>query len=140
MAFDKYQLTRIYKRTSGYCHLCHAKLSVENYGKGGRRGAWHVEHSVPRSRGGTDHTNNLFPACMKCNWDKSNMTTRTARGWNGKRRAPLSPQRRRQAKSENAILGAMGGGAIGFAVAGPLGALFGAFAGGHIAGSANPDR
>jgi 5-methylcytosine-specific restriction endonuclease McrA len=76
MPFDKQTLTRIYKRTSGYCHLCHAKLSIKNYGQLGKKGSWQVEHSVPRSKGGTDHLNNLFPACVTCNGDKSNKTTR----------------------------------------------------------------
>lgn len=140
MPFDKHLLTRIYRRTCGYCHLCHAKLSLKNYGQPGKRGAWQVEHSVPRSKGGTDHPNNLYAACVTCNGDKSNKTTRTARGWNGKTRAPLSPERRKQAKTENAILGAMGGSAVGFAVGGPVGAFIGALAGGHLAGSTNPDR
>ena len=140
MAFDNQTLTRIYKRTSGYCHLCHTKLSIKNYGQRGKKGAWQVEHSVPRSKGGSDHLNNLFAACVSCNCDKSNKTTRTARGWNGKTRAPLSPQKRKQEKSENGILGLLGGGALGFAVAGPVGAVIGAITGGHFSGSKNPDR
>ena len=99
-----------------------------------------MEHSVPRSKGGTDHLNNLFPACVGCNHDKSNRTTRTARGWNGKTRAPMSPEKRKQAKTENGILGALGGGAVGFAVAGPVGAVIGVLAGGHLGASGNPDN
>src|SRR5689334_15780235 len=95
MRFDKQTVSSIYRRTCGYCHLCHAKLSLKNYGQPGKRGAWQVEHSVPRSKGGTDHLNNLFAACIGCNLDKSNRTTRTARGWNGKLRAPLNPSRRK---------------------------------------------
>jgi len=140
MAFDNQTLTRVYKRTSGYCHLCHAKLSLKNYGQRGQKGAWQVEHSVPRSKGGSDHLNNLFAACVSCNGDKSNKTTRTARGWNGKTRAPLSPQKRKQAKAENGIIGAIGGGALGFAVAGPVGAVIGAITGGHFSATQNPDR
>jgi 5-methylcytosine-specific restriction endonuclease McrA len=140
MQFDKQQLIRIYRSTSGYCHLCHAKLSLKNHGQHGKKGAWHVDHSVPRSKGGTDRLNNLKPACISCNLDKSNKTTRTARRWNGKKCAPLSPEKRKQAKTGNAILGAMGGGAVGFAVGGPVGAVIGALAGGHLAGSTNPDE
>lgn len=84
--------------------------------------------------------NNLFAACIDCNHGKSNMTTRTARGWNGKSRAPLSPEKRKQAKAENGLLGAVGGGVVGFAVGGPVGAVIGALTGGHLAGSANPDN
>ena len=139
MRFTKEQLDQIYRKTSGYCHICHTKLSRKNYGQDGERGAWHVEHSVPRAKGGTDHLNNLKPACISCNLDKSATTTRTARGWNGKTRAPLSVEKRNQAKSENALLGAVGGGVVGFAVAGPIGAAIGALAGGHFGASENPD-
>jgi len=79
-----------------------------------------VDHSNARSNGGTDRCPNLKPACIDCNLDKSNKTTRTARRWNGKTRAPLSREKRKQAKTENAILGALGGGVVGFAVGGRL--------------------
>jgi 5-methylcytosine-specific restriction endonuclease McrA len=140
MPFTKQKLDSIYQRSTGYCHLCHKKLSRKNYNTPGARGAWHVEHSKPRSKGGTDHMNNLFAACIDCNADKSNYTTRTARGWNGKSRAPLSPERRDQVKTNNGILCALGGRAVGFAVAGPVGALIGALTGGHLGASGNPDR
>jgi hypothetical protein len=140
MAFNKEQLDRIYCRTTGYCHICGDKLARTNYAKPGKKGAWEVEHSVPRSKAGTDHPNNLFPACIDCNRNKSDRTTRAARAWHGKTRAPLSAEKRKQAKVENGILGAAGGAAIGLVVAGPAGALVGALAGGALAGSKNPDR
>lgn len=140
MRFTKEQLDRIYRKTSGYCHLCHARLSRNNHARAGQRGAWHVEHSIPRAKGGTDHLNNLKPACISCNLEKCTKTTRTVRGRNGKTRAPLSVEKRKQAKSENALLGAIGGGMVGFAVAGPVGAAIGAFACGHLAESSNPDN
>lgn len=140
MRFTKEQLDQIYRKTSGYCHLCHTKLSRKSHGRAGQRGAWHVEHSVPRAKGGTDHLNNLKPACISCNLDKCAMTTRTARGWKGKTRAPMTVEKRKQAKSENALLGAVGGGVVGFAVAGPVGAAIGALAFGHLVGSSNPDK
>ncbi len=140
MAYTGEQLDWIYGCTSGYCHLCHTKLSRTNYNRPGRRGSWHVDHSNARSKGGTDRLSNLKPTCIDCNLDKSNKTTRTARRWNGKTRAPLSREKRKQAKSENALLGAIGGGVVGFAVAGPVGAAIGALACGHLAESSNPDR
>ena len=84
--------------------------------------------------------NNLFAACIECNREKSDLSTRTARRWNGKTRAPLSRGKRKQAKTENAILGAVGGGAVGFAVGGPVGAVIGVLAGGHFGASRNPDK
>ncbi len=140
MPFDKQTLTRIYQRTSGYCHLCHAKLSVKNYGQRGKKGAWQVEHSVPRSKGGSDHLNNLFAACVSCNCDKSNKTTRTARGWNGKKCAPLNPEKRKQAKFDNGFAGAIAGGFAGGMIAGPIGLIVGAVTGVCVGSSNNPDR
>jgi hypothetical protein len=139
MPFTTPQLDAIYRRSSGYCHLCHKKLSRVNYGVLGARGAWHVEHSVPRSKGGTDHLNNLFPACVICNGDKSDKTTRTARRWNGKKCAPLNPEKRKQAKFENGLAGAIAGGLAG-AIAGPIGVVFGAVTGACIGSAQNPDR
>jgi 5-methylcytosine-specific restriction endonuclease McrA len=140
MSFDQRLLTRVYQRTSGYCHLCHCKLALKNHGRLGRRGAWEVEHSVPRSKGGTDHLNNLFPACVACNRDKGTRTSRTARGWNEKTCAPLNPGKRKQAKLENGLAGALAGGFAGGAVAGPVGAIIGAVTGACIGSSGNPDR
>src|SRR3990172_284985 len=119
MKCDKRQLHSIYRPTSGYCHLCHGKLARCNYGKTGMRGALQVEHSVPRSKGGTDHPNNLFAAYVHCNLNKSNMTTRTAHSWNDMARAPLDHEERGEAKFGNAIAGAIVSGVAGVAVAGP---------------------
>jgi hypothetical protein len=140
MKFEKSQLDSVYRRTTGYCHLCHVKLARRNYGKTGMRGAWQVEHSVPRSKGGTDHLNNLFAACVDCNLNKSNMTTRTARSWNGKARAPLGPEKRGEAKVRNAIAGAILCGVAGVAVAGPVGLIIGLLTGASVGSSENPDR
>lgn len=140
MRYDKTLLTQIYRRTSGYCHLCHSKLAFKNYGRPDKRGGWEVEHSVPRSKGGTDHLNNLFPACVGCNHDKSNRTTRTARGWNGKTCAPLNREKRKQAKFESGLAGAIAGGLAGGAIGGPIGVVVGAVTGACVGSSQNPDR
>ncbi len=72
MAYDDKRLRRIYDKTGGYCHHCDKKLAFTNYGVVGARAAWEVDHGSPRSRGGTDHLNNLHPSCIPCNRDKSN--------------------------------------------------------------------
>jgi 5-methylcytosine-specific restriction endonuclease McrA len=77
------RLNDIYDKTSGRCHLCGKRLSFHNHGCNGRRGAWHVDHSVPRARGGTDHLNNLMPACIPCNCSKRDRSNRTVRARNG---------------------------------------------------------
>lgn len=48
------------------------------------RGNWAtlvIDHSIPLSRSGTDHLNNLQTACRGCNWQKGDMTTREYRQW-----------------------------------------------------------
>lgn len=139
MAFSYEQLNQIYDRTSGYCHICHKKLAFKNYGILGARGAWEVEHSNPRAKGGTNRLNNLFPACISCNRSKGASSTTSARAKNGKSRAPLSTEKRKSAKAENAIAGSVAGAALG-SLAGPVGVLVGAVVGAHIGHKMNPDK
>lgn len=40
--------------------------------------AWHVDHVVPKCRGGTDDLDNLVPACSACNTAKG---ARSAGEW-----------------------------------------------------------
>jgi hypothetical protein len=139
MSFDSDPLRRIYDRTEGKCHLCRKKLAFANYALAGGRGAWEIEHSVPRSNGGTDHLNNLYAACISCNRDKSDSSTRTVRSKNGFKRAPYSKSQR----SENAwIGGTLGTVAAAFLVPPPirLGAmLLGAVIGATVGHEVEPD-
>lgn len=138
MAYTDTELRRIYDRTGGYCHICGKKLSFTNYGCAGEKGAWHVEHSVPRAKGGTDHGNNLYAACINCNLEKDTFTTKTARGWNGRSRAPLSRVQRKRAQASNTAGGALIGGLIGLAVGGPVVGALGAIGGAAIGKSIKP--
>ena len=139
MPFDKYSRTTIYYRTDGYCHICHKKLSLENYGVLSARGAWEVEHSRPRAKGGTNHGNNLKPACVKCNRDKSDYTTRTARKWNGTSKAPFSKATKTKMREENANTFAVIGGLVGI-IGGPLGVVAGGFIGHQIGRDIRPPK
>ncbi len=76
MAWTDDELNDIYDKTGGYCRYCRKKLSFSNYGRPGEKGAWEVDHSIPRVRGGTDHLNNLVPACIECNRSKQDLTPR----------------------------------------------------------------
>ena len=138
MKCDAPRLNAIYDRTGGHCHLCHKKLAFKNYALFGQRGAWEIEHSVPRVLGGTNRLGNLYPACISCNRQKQHLSTRTARRWNGQTRAPLSADRRLQLKNENTWTGA----GLGFLLGAPLGgvgALLGPIIGGYLGRSVKPD-
>src|SRR5439155_23025161 len=113
MSFSDETLSCIHDRTSGYCHLCWLKVCFRNYGIIRARGAWEVEHSITWARGGTDHLNNLYPACIPCNRSKGTISTRTVRAWNGRTRAPLSRYRRQEIRNRNGWTGVTVGLAIG---------------------------
>ena len=53
--FKEVELKKIFSRTDGSCHLCGKKLCYSNYGKLEGRGKWEVEHSKPKSKGGSNH-------------------------------------------------------------------------------------
>jgi hypothetical protein len=131
MRYTDDQLGRIFERTSGRCHLCAKRLARRNYGTGGLRGSWEVDHSVATVNGGANHGNNLFAACVSCNRRKQANTSRSARRGNGLTRAPLSTgdrERRRNGRILNgATLGLIGG------IFGPAGWVVGPLVGGLLA-------
>lgn len=79
MTYSDERLWRIFQKTNGYCDYCGKKLAWSNYGNPNGRAGWEVDHSVPISKGGTDHLNNLIPSCIPCNRDKGNLTGRQYR-------------------------------------------------------------
>lgn len=139
MPFSNDLLNAIYDKTDGCCHLCHRKLSFTNYGKRNRKGAWHVEHSIPRAKGGTNHLNNLFLACISCNCGKGTTHTRTVRRRNGVSRAPYSRAKKQSIKEANALLGMIGGGIIGRNL-GLVGMISCIMLGGVIGNQISPER
>lgn len=64
----------IFEFTQGRCYYCRKQLAYNNYGMVGARGAWELDHKIPRSQGGSDHKSNLIAACVSCNRDKSDLT------------------------------------------------------------------
>lgn len=138
MRYDDELLERIFDKTSGKCHICWKKISYSNFGSNGKRGAWEIEHSVPKSLGGTDNLNNLFPAHIYCNRHKSNKSTRVARAEHGHTRAPYSKERLRRIKKDNSFTGGIAGLAIAAVLeTNPAGLIFLTIAGamfGHIMG------
>jgi 5-methylcytosine-specific restriction endonuclease McrA len=138
MAFDRRRQDAIFKKTDGQCHICRKTLARRNYGVLGARGAWEVEHSNPRAVGGTDHLNNLYPACLPCNRSKRHASTKSARGKHGFRAAQLS----REKKAGNAWLAGLAGAMAGrmlLATLGPLGIAAGALIGAAIGSDYEPD-
>lgn len=77
--YTRSQLRKIYDKTNGYCHLCGKRLSFKNYDRHGSRAPWNVDHSKTQAMGGTDHMNNLYPACISCNSSKGTKTNRSVR-------------------------------------------------------------
>lgn len=138
MAYDNETLNDIYDRTDGRCHICGKKLSFVNYGRPGRRAAWEVEHSRCKAKGGTNRLCNLFSACIPCNRRKGTNTTKTARAWQGRTRAPLSKAAREKARMSNTLTGAFIGGLLG-SLAGARGTAAGAAIGGLV-GSSQEDE
>jgi hypothetical protein len=146
MSYDNATLQKIYDRTTGYCHICKKKLSFSNYGRIDEKGAWEIEHSHPRSKGGSDRLNNLYASCISCNRSKGTHTTQSARSWHNRTKAPLSKSQREKAKCSNTFWGVLIFGVIGAAIAAPLGiirgvgVLIGAILGGVIGYDVDPDK
>jgi 5-methylcytosine-specific restriction endonuclease McrA len=140
MRLTEGQVNEIFDRTSGKCHLCHKKLSFKNYARYGERGAWEVEHSVPRACGGSDRLNNLYAACISCNRAKGARTTRSIRLRRGLTRAPMSANTREAAKRWNALGGGLLGIVPGAMLLGPPGAVLGAALGAVLGHDRDPDN
>jgi len=133
------RLEMIFDRTAGRCHICWGTLAFKNYARFGERGAWEIEHSNPRSKGGSDRLSNLYAAHITCNREKGAMRTKTARAWNKQTRAPLSRTKRQQKREENMWAGAGVGALSGAAVGGPIGFVIGGIAGAFVGSEIDPD-
>jgi 5-methylcytosine-specific restriction endonuclease McrA len=139
MKYTDQILNSIYDKTDGCCHICHKKISFSNYGIPGSKGAWHVDHSVATVRGGSNRFSNLMPACIPCNTSKGAQSTKSVRLKNNKMRAPLSAQKKQEAKAQSIFSHAAVGGCIGL-LFGPLGGLVGSVIGGLVGHDAAPKR
>jgi 5-methylcytosine-specific restriction endonuclease McrA len=124
MIRDDARLDAIFRKTDGCCHICGAKLALSNYDNFGRKGAWEIEHSKPKAKGGTDHMNNLYPAHIACNRSKRHGSTRAARAVHGRKAAPLSLGKKAAIRRVNAGFGAAmaGAGAVLLGASPPLAA------------------
>jgi len=139
--YSEKRLSKIYEKTDGKCHICGKKLCFSNYGSQGKRGNWEVEHSIPRAEGGTDHLNNLYPACISCNRSKGRGSSRSARAKNGMARAPYSAHKKESIKQRNTVGGGLLGlGLMALITTSPVGIAIGTLAGGILGNTMNPDE
>lgn len=136
---EKERLQKIFRKTDGFCHICHDKLNFLNYGFHGSKGAWEVEHSIPKSKGGSDNLNNLYAAHISCNREKGAVHTKTARAKYGNTRAPYSKKQKQKIRDNNTAAGTIIGGAFG-SIFGPLGTMIGASLGAAIGNSNSPKK
>ena len=70
MGYSNERLWEIFSKTNGRCRHCGKQLAFGNYGDIEARAGWHVDHSVPKSKGGTDNLRNLWALCWEHNLDK----------------------------------------------------------------------
>ncbi len=56
--------TLVWDKTNGICYYCKTKLHpFRNY---------QIDHFIPKSKGGSEDLENLFPSCISCNMHKGN--------------------------------------------------------------------
>jgi len=113
------EIRAIFERTDGICHLCRRRLALRNYGLEGRRGAWEVDHSRAKARGGSDRINNLLPAHIQCNRSKRDSDNTTIRRRHGYVSRPRSRDQKEEIRARNAVLAGGALGVLGRAVGGP---------------------
>ena len=70
MSFTPQELSEIFHKSGGRCHLCGKALVFAKYGHFGRLGEWELDHVKPWSEGGLTNLANLSPACISCNRSK----------------------------------------------------------------------
>ena len=77
--FSEKKRKDVWSKTGGKCYYCGTQLENEDIlDWGGKvvttRHHWDIDHMIPVSRGGTNDTSNLVPACLSCNGKKGTMT------------------------------------------------------------------
>jgi len=65
---NKHKRRQILSKTGGHCAYCGDDLTYW------KDIAWHVEHMIPKSRGGSNKLSNLVASCHQCNFSKHTKT------------------------------------------------------------------
>lgn len=128
-------LRSILESTDGRCHLCAKRLHAENYAADGD-GGWEVDHSRPVANGGTDHGNNLRPACRTCNRSKGTRDAAAFRAEKGLKRPLLSKSARDKKRAKHGAIGTVVGSVCW--AAGPVAGVFGTVLGALIGAAVDP--
>lgn len=110
-------ISSVFRRTGGDCHICHEPVGPRSYGKVHSAVGWEIDHSVPRSKGGADRANNLYPAHVSCNRSKGAKSTTAARRVYGHTAAPRSTEQRTSERQIALLVGIAAGGLVGYWVA-----------------------
>jgi len=63
---------KIFDMTKGRCAYCGISLRFDTF---------HIEHMIPRTRGGRNALVNIVPSCKECNQSKSKRTVPEFRQW-----------------------------------------------------------
>ena len=74
MSLTEGKLDRVYLKNFGMCRSCGKRLVREMHGAVGHPDEWQVDHDIPKSRGGSNNIDNLWPMCAACNRDKADLT------------------------------------------------------------------
>jgi hypothetical protein len=64
----------VYDKTGGHCYYCGMKLTLRSKTKFPEvdPAVMLTDHFVPKSKGGSDHIDNIVPCCRPCNSGKNN--------------------------------------------------------------------
>ena len=70
MPFTRQELSEVFRKSGGRCHVCGKALVFAKYGHFGRLGEWELDHVKPTPEDGFPSVDSVFPACILCNRHK----------------------------------------------------------------------
>ena len=70
--FSKTKRLAVFSKMEGKCSMCLKSLQIENALKDDYM---HIDHLIPKAKGGSNSINNLMPICKCCNSSKKDNNT-----------------------------------------------------------------